>query len=231
MSIRRAAWAALLCLAIGLLSACGGASDNGVASKSPDGIFSAATNAVDGAKTVHVAGSGVDSGTPVGVDLELVAGKGASGNISEGGLSFQLIEVGQLLYLKGSPSFWRHYGGAAAAQLLQGKWLEAPANNGDFASLSSLTNIRSLFSSLSNHGTLVKGKTSTVSGRKVVAITDAQKGGTMYVATTGKPYPIEIVKAGSGGGHFTFDRYDQPVALSAPSSAINLQQLQSLASK
>jgi hypothetical protein len=226
-----ATWATWAVLLAGAVSACGGSSDNGVASKSPNAILSAAMNAVNGARSVHVAGSGVDAGSPVALNLDLASGKGARGNIAEGTVSFQLIEVGQVIYLKGSPEFWRHLGGAAAVQLLQGKWFETPASSGSFASLGQLTDMRRLFASLSSHGTLVKGKTSTVNGQKVVAVTDSSKGGTLYVATTGKPYPVEILKTGAQGGKFEFDRYDQPVPLSAPANAINLQQLQSLASK
>lgn len=214
-----------------LVSACGSSSDNGVASKSPDQILSAAMNAVNGAKSVHVTGSGVGSGSPVSVNLDLASGKGARGSISQGGLGFQVILVGQTLYLSGSPEFWRHFGGAAAAQLLQGKWLQAPANSGSFASLSTLTDMRRLFSSLSHHGTLTKGGTTTINGQKAVAVTDSGKGGTLYVATTGPSYPVEIVNGGAQGGRLVFDHYNQPVALSPPANAINVQQLQSLAGK
>src|SRR5947209_3453744 len=139
------------------LAACGGSSENGVASKSPSGIVSAAMNAVSGAKSVHVSGSGVDAGSKVAIDLDLADGKGARGNISQGTVSFQLIQIGQTIYLKGSPEFWRHLGGSAAVQLLQGKWFQTPANSGSFASLGALTDMRKLFGSLSSHGALVKG--------------------------------------------------------------------------
>jgi hypothetical protein len=231
MTARMATWATWAVLLAGAVSACGGSSDNGVASKSPSDILSASMSAVNRATSVHVSGSGVNAGSPVALDLELASGKGARGNISQGNLSFQIVEVGKLIYLKGSPEFWRHLGGSAAVQLLQGKWFETPANSGNFASLAQLTDMHQLFSSLSSHGSLVKGKTSTINGQKVVAITDQSKGGTLYVAATGKPYPVEIMKAGTQGGRFVFDHYDQPVKLSAPTNAINLQQLQSLASK
>jgi hypothetical protein len=231
MFARMAACAACAVLLTGAISACGGSSDNGVAARSPSDILAAAMSAVNGATSVHVSGSGVDAGSQVALDLDLASGKGARGNISQGSLSFQLIEIGRLIYLKGSAEFWRHLGGSAAVQLLQGKWFETPADSGSFASLAQLTDMHQLFSSLSSHGVLVKGKTSTINGQKVVAITDSSKGGTLYVATTGKPYPVEILKTGAQGGRFMFDRYNQAVRLSAPTNAISLQQLQSLAAK
>jgi hypothetical protein len=207
------------------VAGCGGASDNGVAAKSPDAIVSAATNAVSGVKSVHVSGSVTSNGSPINLDLTLAAGKGGGGQMSEGGLSFKIIDLSQVVYLNGSDAFWRHVGGNAAAQLFHGKWLRAPAT-GQFASLAALTDVRALFSKLlSTHGTLAKGGTSTVAGQKVVAVRDTTMGGTLYVATTGPAYPIQISKAGSQGGHITFDRYDQAVTLKAPAGSIDVSQL------
>ena len=46
----------------------------------------------------------------------------------------------------------------------------------------------------------------------------------MYVARTGTPYPLEIVKRGAG--KLVFDHWNQPVSLMAPASPININQLQ-----
>ena len=64
-----------------------------------------------------------------------------------------------------------------------------------------LTDIHPLFAQLlSPHGKKLKtGAVSTVAGQKVVAVTGGD--GTLYVATTGKPYPLELFKGGSNGGN------------------------------
>jgi hypothetical protein len=207
------------------VAGCGGGSDNGVAAKSPDAIVSSASNAVGGVKSVHVSGSVTSNGAPITLDLSLVAGKGGGGQMAESGLSFKIIELNQVVYLNGSDAFWRRVGGNAAAQLFHGKWLRAPAS-GQFASLAALTDVQTLFSKLlSNHGTLAKGGTSTVAGQKVVAVRDTTMGGTLYVATTGKPYPIQISKVGAQGGRIVFDRYNQSVSLKPPSSSIDVSKL------
>jgi hypothetical protein len=145
--------------------------------------------------------------------------------MSENGLSFRIIVVNHTVYINGSDSFWRHFGGSAAAQLFQGKWLRAPAT-GQFASVVVLTDLQSLFNTLlSTHGTLAKGATSTVGGQKVIAVKDTTRGGTLYVATTGKPYPIQITKTGAQGGRVIFDRYNEPVSLSAPANSIDISKL------
>ena len=212
-----------------LIAGCGGGSSsgNGVASKSPAEILAAAKSAASSASSVHVAGSLNSGATPLTLDMDLAAGRGGRGQISEGGLSFELIVVGDTVYIKGSPAFYSHFGGSAAAQLFRGKWLKAPVTGGELASLASLTNLGKLLEqTLSSNGTLVRGATTTVASQPVVELHDTAHNGSLYVATTGQPYPIEVVKRGTETGHVSFTRWNQPVTLAAPAGAIDLSQLQ-----
>jgi hypothetical protein len=225
MGRRLATTIACAALSAVMLGACGGSSGNGVASKSADGIVTAASNAITHAQTVHVSGSIVTSGVPLNLDLTLVSGKGGLGQMSEGGLSFKIVNVGQTVYIQGTHAFWQHFGGGAAARLLDGRWLKAPAS-GQFASLAALTNMQKLMGNvLLRHGALSKGSTTTVNGRQVIAVTDKTQGGTLYVATTGPPYPVEIRRAGTSGGRIMFDRFNQSVTLTPPANAVDLSQL------
>lgn len=201
--------------------------DNGVASKSPTAIIEATKAAADSASSVHVAGSITSGTTGLTLDMSLLAGKGGRGRISENGIGFELIVTGGTVYINGSPAFYRKIGGSAAAQLFQGKWLKAPASGGDFSSIASLTDLRKLVdTTLANHGTLKTGAKTTVDGQQVVGITDTTKHGTLYIATTGKPYPIQISKDGAGGGKITFDHWNAPVSLAAPANAVDVAKLQ-----
>ena len=216
-------------MAAGAIAACGSSSPsgNGVAAKSPSAILSSATTAIQGAKSVHVSGALSDGGQSIKLDLNILSGQGAKGSMSQNGLSFQLIASGKYVYINGSPAFWKKFGGVAAATLFQGKWLKAPANSSSFASLSSLTNLHSLAQALlTGRGTLSKGSTTTVNGQKVIAVTDSSKSSKLYVATTGKPYPIEIAKTGSAAQHVDFDNYNAPVSLTPPAKSIDISQLQ-----
>lgn len=225
MGGRLTAVVAGIALSASVLAGCGGSSSSGVASKSPSEIVSSAKTAILHASSVHVSGSIVTSGTPLDLDLTLVSGKGGLGQMSEGGLSFRIVNVGNTVYIQGSRGFWEHYGGATAARLLDGKWLKAPAS-GQFASIAALTNMQKLLGSiLASHGGLTKGPTTTVNGHQVVAVSDKSKGGTLYVATSGPPYPIEITRTGGGGGQIVFDRFNQPVTLTPPTNAVSLSQL------
>jgi len=80
---------------------------------------------------------------------------------------------------------------------------------------------------LSAHGKLTHAGTKTINGQPAVGVSDATKGGTLYVASTGTAYPIEIVKAGTNGGAITFDAWNKPVTLTAPTNAVSINQLQS----
>jgi len=221
----------VLVLALGALAGCGSSSSsNNIASKSATEILTESKAAADSASSVHVSGSIKTGATPVTIDLSLAAGKGARGEISENGASFKLILVGGTAYISGSPAFYRSLGGAAAAQLLDGKWLKASATSGEFASFNSLGNMRQLIdTTLAAHGTLTKGATSTVNGQQVIAVTDTNKTGTLYVATSGKPYPVAITKGSSENGKIAFSDWNQPVTITAPANAVDLSELKALA--
>jgi hypothetical protein len=213
-------------LAAGVISACGGgggsrgSSGNGVATKPPDAIVRDANSAIARAHAVHVAGSLTSNGVPLTLDLSLVSGRGGRGQLSVQGLALRVIALGRDVYIQGSPAFLSHFAGQATAHALAGKWLKAPAV-GQLAPIASLTNMQELFNRvLLSHGALKKAGTTTVNGQKVIALKDRVE--IYYVATTGPPYPVEVVKQGNGGGRIVFDRINQPVALSAPAHSRDL---------
>lgn len=223
MRVRRLTCLAGLAVVVAL-AGCGGSSSSGsgIASESPQKILGDSLAAANGLKSVHAAGTVNSGGQHITLDIQLVGGKGGQGQITLGGLSFKLVGLNHYAYMQAPPAVWEKAGApASAAQKLEGKWLRTPAT-GQFASIASLTDIHTLFSQLlSQHGKkLTTGAESTVAGRKVVALKSDQ--GTLYVAATGKPYPVEVVKPGSNGGRIDFDRFNEAVALSAPTNTINL---------
>lgn len=197
-----------------------GGRPNGVASQPPRDVVALAVRAIDQVASVHLAGGMQDGGIPVRLDLHLVRSEGGEGQISENGLDFRMIAIGRVLYIQGSDAFWTHFGGATAAKLFHDRWLKAP-NSGQFASLGALTSIPRLFAQLlTKHGALRLGRRTTVNGQPAVGVVDKTGGDTLFVATTGKPYPLQIVKRGTGGGNVVFDQFNQPVKLTAPAGAI-----------
>jgi hypothetical protein len=201
------------------------AATNSIASQPPLAILAASTSAIDGVSAVHVSGSGVSNGTSISLDLHLVAGKGGEGTVALGGLSFQFVVIGNEGYFKASAAFWKRYANATIAQLVENRWFKAPTH-GDFASFAEFANVHELFSGLlGSHGTLGKGQLTTVRGQSVIPLIDKTNGGTLYVAATGKPYPVEIANAREHGV-IVIANIDQPATLIAPSDAINISQLE-----
>ncbi len=223
-------WPALTFALAVILCGCASSasSGNGVASKAPAQIVAAAKSAAEGAATVHVAGSILGDGTPIAIDMELVSGKGGQGRIVVEGQTVKLVNVDNAVYLNSGAAFYARFTGAAAARRLQGKWLKASARGAALGPLVSLTNLGKLLGgALGAHGPLSRGVPTSVRGQKAIAVTDLARGGTLFVASTGAPYPLEIVKPAPGGGELEFDRWNQPVALEPPAGAINIKQLQS----
>lgn len=211
------------------LAGCGSSSaGNGLASSTPAESIARAKAAADSAGSVYISGTLVSKGAPVSLEMELLAGKGGRGRVAQNGLSFELVQVGGIVYIDGSAAFYRHIGGSAAAQILRGRWLKAPADTPEFAPIAALTDLgRLIGSALASRGPLTNGGVTTVHGQKAVAIDDVSQDETVYIAATGKPYPLEVVKDGGRGGAVVFDRWNEPIKLVAPADALDVTKLHS----
>jgi hypothetical protein len=217
-----AALAATVCASVAVAA---GASPpaNGIGSKSPDAIVAAATAAGETARSAHIHG-GTSDGRALSLDIRVGKNRGA-GRISANGLTFHVIRVGPNAYFKGDVAFWTKAAGprfAPFAKLFAGKWMKSSATTGDLAPLAGLTNLASLVGQiLGDHGKLVNDGPTTFAGHPAVAIRDSTQGGTLYVATTGQPYPLGILKAGNAGGTIYLDGWNAPLSISEPANAID----------
>jgi hypothetical protein len=223
-----------LVLTAALLAGCGSsgssssttAKPNGEASKPADRVLADAEAAATNASSAHISGSITSSGTPITVDLSTARGKGGKGSMSTNGLKFDLVRIGDTVYVRGSDAFYKHFAGAAVAQLLHDKWLKGSATHGRLKSLAALTNLRTLFARINaDPGKIVNDGKVTYKGRQAVALRSPGDGSKLYVAATGKPYPVAIVGNKKGrSGAVTFDDWNKPVSLSAPSDALDISQ-------
>jgi hypothetical protein len=103
---------------------------------------------------------------------------------------------------------------------MRGKWLKVPADGGPFGALFALANLDALVGeTLASHGPLTRAEGAEIDGRPAVGVTDESRGGTLYVAGTGTPYPLELVER---GGRVVFDRWNRLVTLTPPSEWINV---------
>lgn len=216
-----------LAIVCATLAACGGAS-KGVRARSPAQIVATALAAAEHAATVHVAGSIVNPAAPISLDMELVGHKGGAGHVALAGLSAQLVGVDRSLYIKGDAALYRRLAGPRVARLLRGKWLKGRASSTALASLATLTDLRKLLVlALGAHGTLTRAPAARIEGREAVAVRDVAGGGTLYVAATGIPYPLEIIERGRPAYTLVFDRWNRAFELEIPTGALSIDQLQS----
>jgi hypothetical protein len=222
-----------LVLTAALVAGCGSsgsssttAKPNGEASKPAARVLADAEAAATSASSAHISGNITSSGTPITVDLTTARGKGGKGSMSTNGLKFDLVRIGDTVYVRGTDAFYKHFAGAAVAQLLHNKWLKGSATRGRLKSLAELTNLRSLFARINaDPGKIVNDGTVTYKGQQVVALRSLGDGSKLYVVATGKPYPVAIVGNKEGqSGAVAFDDWNKSVSLSAPSDALDISQ-------
>jgi hypothetical protein len=90
-------------------------------------------------------------------------------------------------------------------KLMGDKWAKVSKKNKDFADLFGVANVDEL---LKPSGTLTKGETKDVEGVNTIGLVDkSTKGGTLYVATTGEPYPIRMEGSDTAQGQITFSDF------------------------
>jgi hypothetical protein len=217
---------ALLVLALAGWSEAARPSSNGEASKTPDQIIADVKAAVAQAKDAHIFGSGTSDRSKLTLDLHLVAGKGGKGRITTGALGFEIVRIGGRAYFQGDKAFLTHYAGKTAAELFLHTWFFASSRKGPFASFTPLTSLVKLTDSIfSDYGKLALGPPTTIHGRPAIALVDTTKGGTLYIAATGKPYPLELAGGKGDSGSISFQDWDRPVTLAAPKRAIDYAKL------
>ena len=209
-------------LAVLALAACGGGKKtNGEEKKSAAQVVADARAAAKSASIVHVVGGGTDNGQPIKLDLWVGDGKG-KGHLEEGGLSFDLVRVGNTVYVKATAAFWKQFGGAAAAALLHDKWVKVPTTQAQVQSIIGLTD-KSLFldSILGQHGKIENRGLVDHHGRQVVEIRDTTQGGSLFVASEGTAYPVAL-KGGKNQGDVSFTDWNANETVVAPKGAVDL---------
>lgn len=214
---------ALCALLVGLAAPAASASR---ASTTPDQWVAASLTAAKAASTVHITGVMSLTGQRLSLDLRLVAGKGASGRIVVGKQRIDIVQLGGFAYFRAGGGYWRHYGGSLAAELFAGRWVKVRTSMPGFSSFTSLTNMSSFFAGMFNsHGALSLGGTRRIGGTPAIGIIDSsQGGGTLWIASTGTPYPLRVTQTG-GPGYIGFGSWDAPVKLTAPKNPVDLSKL------
>lgn len=224
----RVALAPLLAAAIAALAAGCGSSDNGVSSKSATEIMAASRAAANKASSARVATKVAQGKLALTSHIEF-ASNGGHAQVSFAGLAFEVLRIGNTLYVKGNRAFESRLSLTASKKIPEGTWIKASASGTQLAQLAAFTDKSSEMNRLlSSTGPLAKGSTTTVNGQKAVELKQTAKlfQGSAFIATSGEPYPIQLVKQGREAGLTSFSGWNQPVTLTAPTNTIEVSQLE-----
>ncbi|MEU1615895.1 hypothetical protein ABZ479_01185 [Streptomyces sp. NPDC005722] len=188
------------------------AGTNGVGKLPAGTIEKRARTAADAADTVRLAGTVVSRGHTYTLDMRL-RGNGGLGEVTSEGSTFELLRVGDDLYLKAGAGF---YGDQVGAKL-KNKYVKVPTADPAYDQFSGFTDKEVLLEGLFVlHGALAVGEHRTVGGVRTIAVTaDGGEGGTIDVSLEGKPYPLRYERAG-GAGTLTMDDWGKDFTLRAP---------------
>ncbi|MGW0392623.1 hypothetical protein ACWDYJ_17335 [Streptomyces sp. NPDC003042] len=187
---------------------------NGVGKLPAETIEAQAKAAAAEADSVHLSGTLVSGGKTFTLDMRLKS-DGGSGEVKSQEDTFQLLRVGEQLYLKASAAFW---GQSDSAGKLGDKYVKVPAADPSYKQFRGFTDMDVLLDGLLGlQGKLTKGAAYTTVGatRAVQLSADAGRGGKLSVSLEGTPYPLLMERAG-GAGRVELAEWGSPFPLDPP---------------
>jgi hypothetical protein len=172
----------------------------------------------------RVSGSIVTSGQNMTVDMVLTH-DGFQGTFTTSKGTFQIVTLGNTVYMEADHAFWTTEGMPdATAQLVAGKWLTGLPQSATKGLVNAFT-INQLFGSLKSTGKVTEMGTSTIGGQSVVALKGSD-GSIGYIAATGTPYLVKVVSPDKGAqGTVTFSELGTAPVPTAPAGAVDFSSL------
>lgn len=237
--------AALLALPAAIpLSGCG--SSESLDTKSAAAILAASRAAAQKASTVHVHSQFYATAILRGkkrtdkpktklvptstIELQLAGERGGRARVAYLGRESEAIRIGNTLYVKSGPQFYERLEQRTHAHVPPGTWVKTTANGSETSQFAAFTEPGGELTLLLAKPivSLTKGPTTTVKGQKAIELRTKGKlyTGAIYIAASGTPYPIEIVRHGQEPGTITFTRWSDPVTVAAPADALQLSSLE-----
>ncbi|UGQ09490.1 hypothetical protein LO772_21395 [Yinghuangia sp. ASG 101] len=195
---------------------------NQVGSLDPAAILQRAQAATAASAFVHIKGQITESGTsdPFTVDMRFTS-TGSDGTLVRDGVTARVTRVQNQVWFQGDPRFWGEVGSSTEEEFVnRNKFIQIPVDDKKYAGMVENTYIERLVAKLLGEpGTLQKGETREVNGRKAIALTvGGGGGGTIWVATEGAPYLMrfEAAPGGRTTGEVDFLGYNERTVIAAP---------------
>lgn len=202
------------------------ASGGAVADLPPAEILAKAKAAILAAKSVRLKGGGTSGSDSFEIDMRYGADGQATGTVASGGQTIELRRDDKTIYLKAPAAFWQSSGaGAEAAKLFGDKFLKAPLTDQRVGQLATFTDKNGFVGQvLDPGGELTRGEAKDIRGTASIGLVSkggTDDGGTLYVATGGEPYPLQLAPEAPGGdqGQLDFLEFDAPVTVEVPPAA------------
>jgi hypothetical protein len=215
------------------------AAPNGIEGKTATEILDASLAAANKATSVTAKGAITQGGQEIKLDLQ-VGQEAAQGSISAQGAEIEIKVLAGKTYFKLSGESFAKIAGQddspevakAISALLGDKWLVAPDEEsaGQLGSLGQFGQKDELLKGIltPDGNATVKG-TGEVNGQPVVLLESTDGTGTLAIATTGEPYPLQIKGSeGADGGQIDFTDWNAPVNVTAPTDVLDIGQLADL---
>ncbi|MFD0020678.1 hypothetical protein [Streptomyces sp. NPDC058382] len=232
LGTRPAAWAAAVVLSVtggGLVGGVAHAED--IDTLTAQQIADRSRDALLGAHSMHLRTRG-DLGrdsTPMSLDLTLDRDDNCTGTVDLGDSqgSVRIIKRGGTVWVRPDADFWKNQvpdGGQAFAAILNGRYMKASANDPRLLTLTKACDLDTFQKLVSENadngtGTLNKGARTTLGRAPVVPLTRLRDDTTLrlYVAATGKPYPLRLtLKGGGADATVDFSAFGRPVPTATP---------------
>ncbi|MEV8508493.1 hypothetical protein AB0368_27225 [Actinoplanes sp. NPDC051475] len=176
----------------------------GIGALSADEILQRAKAALAEAKSYRAKGRFDQGGQQTTIDLK-VDGRDFTSVMSFGKAEVELLAVDGKKYIRPNEQFWTMSTGArqgeALARGIGDRWVAGADQDRSFAELFT---IGSADEFLKPTGALSKGQEKKVGGVSAIGLKDAgDPDSVFYVATTGKPYPLQLVGKGDSAVVFS----------------------------
>ncbi|MFF6773519.1 hypothetical protein ACFY8W_08135 [Streptomyces sp. NPDC012637] len=245
--IRGAVVPLALCVGIAsALTACAADPDegtNGVGKLDATAIEDKAQSAADAAKAVRLSGTLVSKGGTYKLNMRL-KDDGAAGSVTTKNSTFELLRVGDALYLKADAAFWEHDdsdgkpsaapssasgpgsddAGSEAADKLDDMYVKVPEDDPSYKQLRGFTDMNLLLDGLIGlHGDLVKGDHDKIGGVRTINVKGGEdgEGGSLDVSLEGTPFPLRFARGG-GAGVVILSEWDKDFPLTEPAKGQTL---------
>ncbi|HEX5565686.1 MAG TPA: hypothetical protein VFY14_01885 [Streptomyces sp.] len=228
---RSAAVVGAVCVVLAIMITGCGSKDpdegtNGVGRLPATEIEGRARKAAQAAESVRLSGSVVSEGRTYRLDMRLRSDGGLGEVSAKGGPRFELLRIGEDLYLKAGADFWVHQerdggepteAGREVSRKLEDKYVKVPPGDPAYKQLSGFTDKDVLLDGLLTlQGERETGGRSEIEGVRTIEVrAGAGNGGILSVALIGRPYPLRLERGG-GAGVVQLMEWDKEFTLRAP---------------